>query len=84
VPFYVVAPSSTFDRSAATGDDIPIEERSPEEITCGFGTRTAPEGVSTYSPAFDVTPSDHLAGIVTEKGLISPVNATTVAAMLDS
>ncbi len=84
VPFYVVAPSSTFDRSATTGDYIPIEERAPEEITCGFGTRTAPEGVATYSPAFDVTPADHLAGIVTEKGVISPVSTTTVVAMLDS
>src|SRR5574341_74751 len=52
IPFYVAAPASTFDLSIKSGNDIPIEERSPEEITHGFGKKTAPEGVSVFNPAF--------------------------------
>ena len=70
VPFYVAAPVSTFDLSLPTGDLIPIEERGSEEITEGFGKRMAPEGVKTYSPAFDVTPARYIAAIITEKGII--------------
>jgi len=70
VPFYVVAPLSTFDPDTPDGDGIPIEERPAEEITCGFGTRTAPEGARVYNPAFDVTPAELVTGIVTEVGLI--------------
>lgn len=72
IPFYVLAPSSTFDFSLKTGAGIPIEERAPEEITMGFGRRTAPEGVKTYSPAFDVTPAELITAIVCEKGLLYP------------
>jgi len=72
VPFYVAAPTSTLDMSLATGDEIPIEERGAEEITEGFGKRTAPEGVKVYSPAFDVTPADLITAIVTEKGVVLP------------
>jgi methylthioribose-1-phosphate isomerase len=72
VPFYVLAPSSTFDLSLATGAGIPIEERAPEEITMGFGRRTAPAGVKTYSPAFDVTPAALIAAIVCERGALYP------------
>ncbi len=72
IPFYVLAPSSTFDFSLETGAGIPIEERAPEEITMGFGRRTAPEGVKTYSPAFDVTPANLITAIVCEKGLFYP------------
>ncbi|MEI6166581.1 MAG: S-methyl-5-thioribose-1-phosphate isomerase [bacterium] len=72
IPFYVLAPSSTFDFSLKTGADIPIEERAPEEITMGFGRRTAPEGVKTYSPAFDVTPGALITAIVCEKGILTP------------
>ena len=82
VPFYVAAPSSTFDLSLADGSSIPIEERDPREITHGFGRQTAPEGVDVYNPAFDVTPAELIAGIITERGVIQPVNAETVAAML--
>ncbi|HVS17921.1 MAG TPA: S-methyl-5-thioribose-1-phosphate isomerase, partial [Planctomycetota bacterium] len=57
VPFYVCAPLSTFDATVPDGSHIPIEERAPEEITHGFGRRTAPEGVRVYNPAFDVTPA---------------------------
>src|SRR6185369_2523659 len=58
IPFYVAAPSSTFDLSIPDGSVIPIEERAGEEITEGFGRRTAPPEVKTYSPAFDVTPHE--------------------------
>ncbi len=71
IPFYVVAPLSTFDPSAASGEAIPIEERSAREITHGFGRETAPSGVRVYNPAFDVTPARFVTGIVTEAGLIS-------------
>ncbi|MGH7128743.1 MAG: S-methyl-5-thioribose-1-phosphate isomerase [Planctomycetaceae bacterium] len=82
VPFYVAAPSSTFDLSLATGREIPIEERDPGEITHGFGRQTAPADVAAYNPAFDVTPADHVAALVTERGLIRPVNAERIRAVL--
>ncbi len=82
IPFYVAAPSSTFDLTLPTGERIPIEERDPREITHGFGRQTAPEGIAVYNPAFDVTPHHLLAGIVTEKGLIQPVNEQTIRAHL--
>ncbi|MBQ3378450.1 MAG: S-methyl-5-thioribose-1-phosphate isomerase [Clostridia bacterium] len=72
IPFYIAAPSSTIDLNTRTGADIKIEQRAPEEITCGFGRRTAPEGVKTYNPAFDVTPHSLISGIITEKGVIMP------------
>ncbi|MDP6630235.1 MAG: S-methyl-5-thioribose-1-phosphate isomerase [Kiritimatiellia bacterium] len=72
IPFYVLAPTSTIDPGAATGADIPIEERGAEEITEGFGRRTAPEGVQVYAPAFDVTPAPLITGIITEKGVSAP------------
>ncbi len=83
VPFYVAAPLSTFDLTLENGDGIPIEERDAEEITCGFGKRTAPEGVRVYNPAFDVTPAELIAGIITERGIISPVNRETVRKMFE-
>lgn len=72
IPFYVLAPSSTFDLKLATGDAIPIEERGAEEITCGFGKRTAPEHVKVYAPAFDVTPARLITAIICEKGILTP------------
>ena len=78
IPFYVAAPSSTFDLSIPDGSAIPIEQRDPREITHGFGRQTAPEGVDVYNPAFDVTPAELIAGIITEKGIISPVNPETI------
>lgn len=71
VPFFVAAPLSTFDVSISDGSGIPIEERSAEEITCGFGKRTAPLGVRVFNPAFDVTPNALIAGIITEKGVLT-------------
>jgi methylthioribose-1-phosphate isomerase len=79
VPFYIAAPSSTFDLSIADGSEIPIEERAPEEVTEPFGCRIAPEGVAVYSPAFDVTPAALIAGIITEKGVIRRPDADRVA-----
>ena len=70
IPFYVCAPLSTFDPRIDSGDKIPIEQRSPDEVTRGFGTATAPEGVRVYNPSFDVTPARLVTGIVTEVGLI--------------
>src|SRR4029077_6759994 len=84
IPFYVAAPSSTFDRSIADGSAIPIEQRDPREATHGFGRKTAPEGVEVYNPAFDVPPAELIAGIITEKGIIRPVNARTIREVLES
>lgn len=82
IPFYVAAPSSTFDLSLKTGDEIPIEQRDPEEVTNGFGRRTAPKNVKVYSPAFDVTPARLVAALITEKGLIRPPYKRNIAAVL--
>lgn len=82
IPFYIAAPSSTFDLSLATGDEIPIEEREPEEITIGMGRQTAPTDTKVYNPAFDVTPAELIQAIITEKGIISPVNTESVAKMI--
>lgn len=82
IPFYVAAPSTTFDLTIPDGSHIPIEQRDPSEITRGFGRTTAPEGIDVYNPAFDVTPSNLIAGIITEKGVISPVTAETIRATL--
>jgi methylthioribose-1-phosphate isomerase len=79
IPFYVAAPSSTFDLAIDSGDEIPIEERGPEEVTEGFGRRTAPENAKVYCPAFDVTPADLVAGIITERGLIENPTAPRIA-----
>ncbi len=78
IPFVVAAPSSTFDFDCPDGDAIPIEERASEEITQGFGKRTAPEGVQTYSPAFDVTPSSLITALITERGIVQPVGVERV------
>src|SRR5205823_11862466 len=78
IPFYVAAPSSTFDLSLATGEEIPIEVRDPSEVTHGFGSLTAPPGVAVYNPAFDVTPARLIAGIITERGIIRPVDEATI------
>jgi methylthioribose-1-phosphate isomerase len=78
----VAAPSSTFDLSLKTGDEIPIEQRDPEEVTNGFGRRTAPGKINVYNPAFDVTPARLIAGLITEKGIISPPSTRAIASLL--
>jgi methylthioribose-1-phosphate isomerase len=70
IPFYVAAPVSTFDMELASGSDIPIEERDPEEITRWGDHQIAPDGIDVYSPAFDVTPAANVDAIITEKGVI--------------
>jgi methylthioribose-1-phosphate isomerase len=82
IPFYVAAPYSSFDLGLASGDRIPIEQRGADEITQGFGRRTAPAGVRTYSPAFDVTPAGLITAIVTDRGVIRPVDAANVRAVV--
>ncbi len=82
IPFYVAAPRSTFDLTLDSGDQIPIELRDPREVTHGFGRQTAPEGIRVYNPAFDVTPAQLIRAIVTERGVITPVNATEIAKVL--
>lgn len=70
IPFYVACPLSTIDLNTPSGDQIPIEERDPEEVTEGFGKRTAPRGVKVFNPAFDVTPHEYVSAIITEKGVV--------------
>ena len=82
IPFYVAAPSSTFDLRIKSGAEIPIEQRDPKEITQGLGRIIAPEGIRVYNPAFDVTPADLIAGIITEKGLIRPVREDAIRRVL--
>ena len=84
IPFYVAAPSSTFDLSIPDGTAIPIEQRDPREVTHGFGRQTAPADIDVYNPAFDVTPAGLIAGIITEKGVISPVNEKSIRSVLAS
>ena len=70
VPFYVAAPTSTIDPTLASGEQVPIEQRKPEEITHIRGVRIAPEGVAVLNPAFDVTPHRYITAIITEKGVV--------------
>ena len=74
IPFYVVAPLSTFDPKISSGRDIPIEERPADEVTGYRKTRWAPKGVAVRNPAFDVTPAELITGIVCEKGVILSPN----------
>ena len=72
VPFYVAAPSSTVDLATADGAAIPIEERSPAEVTTPYGVPIAPRGARAANPAFDVTPHALIDGIITERGVLRP------------
>ncbi len=73
IPFYVAAPYSTIDLKTKSGADIPIEQRNPTEVTSIHGSHAvAPEGVAVYNPAFDVTPAELIAGIITERGVFKP------------
>jgi methylthioribose-1-phosphate isomerase len=82
VPFYVVAPLSTFDPETADGSGIPIEERPAAEVAEGFGRRTVPAGVKVYNPAFDVTPHELVTAIITEHGTIDRPDTARVEALL--
>ncbi len=70
IPFYVAAPTTTIDLSLASGDEIPIEQRSREEVTHIQGVAIAPEGINVSNPAFDVTPHNYITALITEKGII--------------
>jgi methylthioribose-1-phosphate isomerase len=70
IPFYVAAPTSTIDLSLASGDEIPIEERSAKEVTHIREVPIAPEGVNVVNPAFDITPHRYISAIITEQGII--------------
>ena len=72
IPFYVACPYSTVDLDLPTGDLIPIEQRSADEVANGFGRRTAPADVHVYNPAFDVTPNDLVTAFITDRGIIRP------------
>ncbi len=84
IPFYVVAPLSTLDFSLATGQEIPIEQRSPEEV-CYLADRVTepicPEGADVYNPAFDVTPAELIAAIITEVGIARQPLAASLAGL---
>ncbi len=83
IPFYVLAPTSTVDIKASSGNDIPIEQRDSKEITHSFGMQLAPEGVKTYAPAFDVTPARLITAIVTEKGVARPDFSDSLPRLLE-
>ena len=70
IPFYIAAPWSTIDLATATGDEIPIEERSAKEVTHHAGTQLTPHGVGIVNPAFDVTPVKYVTAIITERGVL--------------
>ena len=84
IPFYIAAPSSTFDLSIATGADIPIEQRDPGEVIRFMDVQTAPNGIDVYNPAFDVTEGRDITAIITEKGIIERPNANRIDALLRS
>ncbi|QMV43668.1 S-methyl-5-thioribose-1-phosphate isomerase [Cohnella cholangitidis] len=83
IPFYVACPLSTIDLSTPTGADIPIEERHSDEVSMGFGKRTAPQGVAVYNPAFDITPNELVTAIITEKGIIKAPYSDNLRQLFD-
>lgn len=82
IPFYVAAPRSTFDLTIPDGDAIPIEERPPEEVAAVSGVRIAPEGVTVANPAFDVTPAELIAAIITDAGVLRFPYSEAIRAMV--
>jgi methylthioribose-1-phosphate isomerase len=75
IPFYIAAPSTTFDLKASTGKDIPIEERPHHEVSEMGGKQLAPKGMKIFNPSFDVTPHQYISGIITEAGVLkAPYN----------
>ncbi|AFM01541.1 MULTISPECIES: S-methyl-5-thioribose-1-phosphate isomerase [Desulfitobacterium] len=82
IPFYVAAPTSTIDLKVPGGQDIPIEERHPKELREVFGVQVAPMEVPVYNPAFDVTPSKLITGIITEKGIVSSPYSVNLLKMM--
>lgn len=83
IPFYIVAPLSTFDAGAPDGSAIPVEERAADEVRGFAGRRSAPRDVPAWNPAFDVTPAGLISGIVTERGVLRPPYESAIAAALE-
>ena len=83
IPFYCAAPWSTIDTATATGDDIPIEERNPIEVTHHGGKQLTPNGVGICNPAFDVTPNKYVTAIITERGVLRAPYAESLKEMED-
>ena len=84
IPFYILGPTTTIDRNAKTGADIPIELRDPEEIkTMWYEKPMAPSGVKTYNPAFDVTDNELITAIITEKGIVYPPYVENLAKLFE-
>ncbi|MFQ5720264.1 MAG: S-methyl-5-thioribose-1-phosphate isomerase [Acidobacteriota bacterium] len=84
IPFYVAAPTSTIDLDTVSGEAIPIEERDPREITHLGDVAIAPEGVAVANPAFDVTPAELVAAIITENGVARPPYKETLPAVVNA
>ncbi len=82
VPFYSVGPTTTIDLSIASGEEIPIEERTDEEITMVGGTRIAPQDIQVANPAFDVTPASYVTAIITERGVAYPPYEQSLARLI--
>jgi len=82
IPFYVAAPSSTFDLSLASGEGIPIEQRNASEVTWMGGAHIAPDNIDVYNPAFDVTPAGNITAIITERGVIVGPNPDRIRTLL--
>jgi methylthioribose-1-phosphate isomerase len=80
IPFYVAAPVSTFDLSLASGEEIPIEQRDPGEVLAPRGQQWAPAGAAAWNPAFDVTPNELIAALITDAGLLRPPYAESIRA----
>ncbi|MHC4293190.1 MAG: S-methyl-5-thioribose-1-phosphate isomerase [Planctomycetota bacterium] len=78
LPFYIAAPSSTFDMNIKNGSDIPIEQRDPSEVNSLNDKQTAPDGVKIYNPAFDITPAQNITAIITENGIIEQPNPRNI------
>ena len=83
IPFYIAAPVSTFDLNCPSGDHIPIEQRDPDEVRSFRSQPSAPDNINVYNPAFDVTPARLITALITDRGLISPVTPTAIAATND-
>lgn len=82
IPFYVAAPTTTIDLKVSKGEEIPLEEREGDEVRIIMGVRVVPDNVQVYNPAFDITPSKYISGIITEKGIISPPYSVNLVKML--
>jgi methylthioribose-1-phosphate isomerase len=78
IPFYIAAPSSTFDLKTKSGKDIPIEQRPADEVRFLRGRQIAPDGVKIFNPAFDVTPAKNITAIISEQGVIEKPNARKI------